>query len=92
MTSDMKNTTTKAATTKEAPRGLLRVGVHSINLASISHVTFSGEVTVHFNSGSFICFPHRVDGLSELLEIFGLPALGGLKEAPKHPFNTDAEA
>lgn len=82
----MKNTNIPAP----APGGLLRVGVHSINLAFVSHVTFSGEVVVNFNSGLTIRFPYRVEGLPDLLELYGLPAMGELKEAPPHPFNTDA--
>ena len=80
----MKNTNTPAP----APEGILRVGVHSINLGFVRHETFSGEVVVNFNSGSTIRFPCRVDGLPALLELYGLPAL---KDAPPyHPFNADA--
>jgi hypothetical protein len=84
----MKNTNIPAP----APGGLLRVGVHSINLAFVSHVTFSGEVIVHFNSGLTIRFPYRVEGLSDLLKLYGLPALGGLKDAPAPPFSADLGA
>ncbi|PQJ27924.1 hypothetical protein [Rubritalea profundi] len=79
---------TKAAITKDAPTGLLRVGVHSINLEAVRSVSFSGGVEVNFLGGGSIKFKHRVSGLSNLLEIFGLPAL---KEAPtNHPFHADA--
>jgi hypothetical protein len=84
----MKNTNIPAP----APTGLLCVGVHSINLGFVSHVTFSGEVVVNFNSGSTIRFPYRVDGLSDLLKLYGLPALGGLGDAPAPPFSADLGA
>ena len=88
----MTNMTSTTTTTKAAPVGVLRVGTVSINLALVSHVAFAGKgaVTVNFIGGGPVSFPYVVENLDELLTTFNFPSLGELKEAPPHPFNTDA--